>query len=228
MCRFVGGVVTSLDDDCRQLYEHKLSERIQECHSSAEKLKCLQNVISKFQSWNDSLCKETSANSDGIKRILSLITEYKKEFSRKVAAEINKYLKQGGLQIEVGNDLVVRILASDNETLDLSFKFNKNNTEVSERKMKMSTNNVLAMLFAPAMFIAGWMPWILPGIKMAVMFVTMMNNMAFSSALFALIRGYIFDTRPDDHIIYVNNGYKNSDHNHGNVPQKIYLHSNFR
>lgn len=95
----------------------------------------------------------------------------------------------------------------------ISFDFikNQNRSDVSERKlkMKMSTSNILAVLFVPAMWIAGMMPWIIPGIKMAAMMVMMMNNMAFSSALFSLIRGYLFDTQPEDHIVYLNYGYKN-------------------
>lgn len=99
-----------------------------------------------------------------------------------------------------------------NNTVNTTFSLlNNNNSEVSERQLKMKTSasNVVALLFIPAMWIAGMMPWVLPGIKMVVMFVTMMNNMAFSSALFSLIRGYLFDTRPEDHVIYLNYGYKN-------------------
>lgn len=102
---------------------------------------------------------------------------------------------------------------NDNNTLSITFDFSKGNngSEVSERKlkMKMSKSNVLALLLIPAMWIAGMMPWILPGIKMAASIVMMMNNMAFSSALFSLIRGYLFDTRKEDHIVYLNYGYKN-------------------
>lgn len=114
------------------------------------------------------------------------------------------------------NDLLNRqlMIRDDNNTLSFTFDFSKDNNSsaVSERKlkMKMSTNNVLALLFIPAMWIAGIMPWVLPGIKMAAMMVTMMNNMAFSSALFSLIRGYLFDTQKEDHIVYLNYGYKNN------------------
>lgn len=124
----------------------------------------------------------------------------------------------GVLNFSLDSGLTVRAVPRDDSSVDLVFSFAKSNSEVSGRKMKMkmSTSNVVAMLFIPAMWIAGMMPWILPGIKMVVMMVTMMNNMAFSSALFSLIRGYLFDTRPEDHIVYLNYGYKNGHNHHHN------------
>lgn len=42
------------------------------------------------------------------------------------------------------------------------------------------------------------------------MVVTMMTNFAFTTALFTLIRGYIFDPKPkEETVIYPNYGYKN-------------------
>lgn len=220
MCRSFASDVYSSGVVCRDFYESKLKSDIQNCLKDTNKLSCLQGVLKQHTPENVVLCNNEVSDGSDLNNILSLIQKYKKTVVHKVFGKLNKVLKDG-FQVDVGSDLVVSVVPGDNETIDFIFKFNSNQTEVTERKMmKMNKSNILAMLFTPAMFIAGMMPWILPGIKMAVMMVTMMNNMAFSSALFALIRGYIFDTRPDDHIIYVNNGYKNQ-HNH---PQKIYIH----
>lgn len=120
--------------------------------------------------------------------------------------------EQGINTTDTDSTLVIRTVSGGNNSVDVIFSVASGGGEVSERKMKMSTSNILALLFIPAMWIAGMMPWILPGVKMAVMMVTMMNNMAFSTALFSLIRGYLFDTRPDDHVVYLNYGYKNGQH----------------
>lgn len=128
---------------------------------------------------------------------------------------IDRFLKKGAVDISLDPEFVVKAASAGNNTVDLTFSFGKDNSEVlAARKMKMSKSNVLALFLIPAMWIAGMMPWILPGIKMVVMMVTMMNNMAFSTALFSLIRGYLFDVRPDDHIIYLNYGYKNGAQGH--------------
>lgn len=98
----------------------------------------------------------------------------------------------------------------DNNTVDISLNFS--NKSMMERKMKMSMKNILPYLIVPGLLMAGILPWILPGVKILVMFVSMINQMAFTSALFALIRGYIFDTEQEEHIVYINNGYKKKHH----------------
>lgn len=75
------------------------------------------------------------------------------------------------------------------------------------RKMKMSMNTLQYLLVA-GFLMAGILPWIMPGLQMAVSVLSMINNMAFTSALVALIRSYVFDKEPDEHVVYINHGYK--------------------
>lgn len=220
MCRCFASDAYRSGVVCRDFYENKLKSDIQNCLKDTDKLSCLQAVLKQNTPEKVILCENEVWDGSDLNNILFLVQKYKTKLVHQAFEKVNKFIKDG-FQVDIGSDLVINVVPGDNETIDFIFKLNNNQTEVKERKMmKMNKSNILAMLFTPAMFIAGMMPWILPGIKMAVMMVTMMNNMAFSSALFALIRGYIFDTRPDDHIIYVNNGYKNQ-HNH---PHKIYIH----
>lgn len=200
---------------CKDAMEKEWIKNVRHCLDHTDKIDCLKKLVEdqekvfmKRKLRKDVMCDGQVSSGMDIRKVLSHINKYKEDVSRRVAAEINQFLEQNEVSIGVGSKLTIKFLPSGNETVDMTVKFN-NDSAVSERKMKMNTSNILALLFAPAMFIAGIMPWVLPGVKMAVMFVTMINNMAFSSALFALIRGYIFDTRPDDHIIYINNGYKN-------------------
>lgn len=76
------------------------------------------------------------------------------------------------------------------------------------RKVKMSMN-MLQYLIVPGFLMAGILPWIMPGLQMVVMALSMINNMAFTSALVAIVRSYVFDKEPEEHVIYVNHGYKN-------------------
>ncbi|XP_028141032.1 uncharacterized protein LOC114335075 [Diabrotica virgifera virgifera] len=96
-----------------------------------------------------------------------------------------------------------------NNTLNISFR---NDSSRIGRKMKQSTANLLQYALVPAFFMSGMMPWIMPKIQMMVMMLSMMNNMMFSSALFTMIRNYVFEKTPNEHVVYVNNGFKNRIH----------------
>lgn len=157
-------------------------------------------------------CLHVNVNQAGclIKESNSTVAKDSERTVRNLNFSTTDPVKRGDMP---NRQLMIKESFDGNNTLSFTFGFSKNNnSEVSERKlkMKMSKTNVLALLFIPAMWIAGMMPWILPGIKMAAMMVAMMNNMAFSSALFSLIRGYLFDTQKEDHIVYLNYGYKHN------------------
>lgn len=170
-----------------------------------------------------SVCSFVHGSSDVIECLSSSggvkVTKHEclKKQLRKIEMERKEENNSTYISKDTDGALIIRAASGGNNTVDVTFSVARDNSELSERKMKMkmSTSNILALLFIPAMWIAGMMPWILPGVKMAVMMVTMMNNMAFSTALFSLIRGYLFDTRPDDHVVYLNYGYKNGQQGHG-------------
>lgn len=82
-----------------------------------------------------------------------------------------------------------------------------NNPSSLGRKMKMSMNMIQYMI-VPGFLMAGILPWIMPGLQMVVSILSMVNNMAFTSALVALVRSYVFDKEPDEHVVYINHGYK--------------------
>ncbi|KAK9754474.1 hypothetical protein QE152_g1208 [Popillia japonica] len=78
--------------------------------------------------------------------------------------------------------------------------------------MKMNMNNLMQYLLVPAFALAGIMPWVLPSITTIVGVVGMINQFIFGSSLFMLVRTYIFDTTPQEHVLYLNTGYdKKSD-----------------
>lgn len=85
--------------------------------------------------------------------------------------------------------------------------YSNNNPSSLGRKMKMSMNMIQYMI-VPGFLMAGILPWIMPGLQMAVSMLSMVNNMAFTSGLVALVRSYVFDKEPDEHVVYVNHGYK--------------------
>ncbi|VEN36852.1 unnamed protein product [Callosobruchus maculatus] len=81
---------------------------------------------------------------------------------------------------------------------------------VSGRKIKMPRPNSQTMqyLLVPGFLMAGILPWVMPKLQMVAMMLSMVNNMAFTSALFTLIRNFIFERESAQHVLYINNGYK--------------------
>lgn len=114
------------------------------------------------------------------------------------------------------SDYIVNMTRIDDDNINIQVE----NRDVVERKMKMKMQNFLPFLIAPAFLLAGIMPWIIPKIKLAVFLVVLMNNIVFWQGLFALVRNYVFNTAKDEHVIYLNHGYKNNDI-HVHHPPKI-------
>ncbi|XP_044743672.1 uncharacterized protein LOC123305899 [Chrysoperla carnea] len=85
----------------------------------------------------------------------------------------------------------------------------------------MKMKNIMPILLIPSVISTTFLPLMLPGIKMMVMFVMMINQMAFSMALMSLIRGMIFGPRVEDEIVYVNKGYQNEKKHHHPPPSLI-------
>lgn len=103
-------------------------------------------------------------------------------------------------------------------TLSVSLKI-KNKSEEFRGIMEKTSqflpsmnSPMLSYMLMPALTLAGLVPWVLPGIRMAAGFVHMVNQMAFMAGLAALVRSYVFEARPDEHIVYVNQGYNSHGH----------------
>lgn len=84
------------------------------------------------------------------------------------------------------------------------------NLVVAEEKRAIASTfkRYMPYLIVPGLLMSGLLPWIMPAVKMMVMTVSMVNQMAFTSALMAIVRSYIFDTAKEEHVVYVNQGYK--------------------
>ncbi|XP_060525094.1 uncharacterized protein LOC132701305 [Cylas formicarius] len=102
----------------------------------------------------------------------------------------------------------LRITASKTEDF-LELRLGVRNATGVARGMKTSMQKLVPYVAVPALVMAGIMPWVMPGLQLATTAVTMINQMAFTSSLVMLIRSYIFDPKPDEHVVYINHGYKN-------------------
>lgn len=77
----------------------------------------------------------------------------------------------------------------------------------------------------PGLIMSAILPFILPALKMMVVGVGILNNMALSGAVFTLLRNNAFDDKYEKKIIYVNSGYKNE--KHSTIQYKNPAHDNY-
>lgn len=90
----------------------------------------------------------------------------------------------------------------------------------NERGLSSKTQNIMQYMLIPSFLMAGILPWIMPKLQMMVMAVSMLNNMVFGNALFNLVRSFIFEKHPDEHIIYLNHGYRDKSHSEEYLPHE--------
>lgn len=141
------------------------------------------NSAMKGASNNDDEIKNSTIKADNINKVIKNITD---KF-------LPKFLK----------------LDLDNECMKISLDIPKEEGRALARKMSTKMSNLMQYMLVPSFLMAGILPWVMPKLQMVVMMVSMVNSMIFSRALFSLIRSYVFEQQPDEHVIYINHGYRN-------------------
>lgn len=142
-------------------------------------------------------------NKENIRNSFNTVNEYSDDVTSEEIQALVKNISETLLPN------FIKITLSDGY-LQLSVNLPKENVESIGRKLSSKMDNMMQYMIAPGFLMAGILPWVMPKLQMAVMMVSMVNNMIFSSALFSLVRSYIFEQQPDEHIIYVNHGYRNN------------------
>lgn len=104
----------------------------------------------------------------------------------------------------INNNIIINNYLKDTDNANQS----NSTTNVIARKIRKKMTDFLPILITPAFVLAGIMPWIMPKLKLAVFTIGLINNFVFFQALFSLVRNYVFNTAKNEHIIYLNNGYK--------------------
>lgn len=82
------------------------------------------------------------------------------------------------------------------------------------KKAKKTFYKVLPLLVLPGLIMSAILPFVLPALKLMVVGVGMLNNMALTGAVFTLLRNNAFNDKYEHKVIYVNEGYKNEKHAH--------------
>lgn len=77
------------------------------------------------------------------------------------------------------------------------------------KKLRKQFYRIVPLLLVPGLIMSAILPFVLPALKMSVMAVGMLNNMALSSAVFTLLRNNAFDDRYEKKVVYVNEGWRN-------------------
>lgn len=82
------------------------------------------------------------------------------------------------------------------------------------KKAKETFYKILPLLIVPGLIMSAILPFVLPALKMLTLLAGMINNMAFTGAVFTLLRNNAFNDKYEHKVIYVNEGYDNEKHTH--------------
>lgn len=74
---------------------------------------------------------------------------------------------------------------------------------------KKAFYRIVPMLLIPPLIMSAVLPFVLPAMKMMVLGVGMLNQMALVGAVFTLMRNNAFKDSYEKKVIYINSGYKN-------------------
>ncbi|KAF2879889.1 hypothetical protein ILUMI_26284 [Ignelater luminosus] len=198
--------------------------KVIKCFENQHVLKCFESLLeekSQREIELDKIKEETevsvarkqssSAETLTVNKVITLMDSWRKSLAIHLQQEVSDFLKQENVTNIYG--LAMKYFGTKNNTSDAQEETD-NNKDVIARKMKskMSMKNMIPFMLVPGLLLAGIMPWVIPKLKMLVMAVGMLNQMAFTGALFSLVRGYVFDSAPNEHIFYINHGYLNEKH----------------
>ncbi|KAJ0175635.1 hypothetical protein K1T71_008794 [Dendrolimus kikuchii] len=143
--------------------------------------------------------------------------------------DTEKLLEQRPMSLTMIPGYTFQLTSNGNGKLNVDV-FRKNETEESQgrgsmKKMKKSFYKILPFLMVPGLIMSAILPFVLPALKMMVVGVGILNNMALSGAVFTLLRNNAFSDRYDKKVIYVNAGYKNE--KHSTIQYKNPTHDNY-
>lgn len=192
--------------------------KVIKCFENQHVLKCFKTLLeeksrTKREEADEAREQSSSAEILTINKITTLMDTWRKSLTVHLQQEVAGFLRQENVTSIYS--LAMKYFGTKNNTSDVQPETDNNN-EVIARKMKskMNMKNMIPFMLVPGLLLAGIMPWVIPQLKMMVMAVGILNQVAFTSALFSLVRGYVFDTVPNEHIFYVNHGYSNEKDHH--------------
>ncbi|XP_063631325.1 uncharacterized protein LOC134802587 [Cydia splendana] len=131
-----------------------------------------------------------------------------------------KLLQFRSLKLNVGSGYSLQLNSRENGALNVDvYSVSDNDVESAHSSMKKLRSrfySIVPLLLIPGLIMSAILPFVLPALKMMVMGVVMLNNMALSSAVFTLLRNNAFNDNYYHHkkIIYTNDGYKDKHYEH--------------
>ncbi|CAH2076281.1 unnamed protein product, partial [Iphiclides podalirius] len=128
-------------------------------------------------------------------------------------------LKYRRLALNVNPEYTLQLGSNGNGTLnvDVIQRSNADTGRGHMKKLKKKFYNIIPLLLVPGLIMSAILPFVLPALKLMVIKVGILNNMALSGAVFTLLRNNAFNDVNQHKIIYVNDGYHNEKH-HPPVP----------
>ncbi|XP_075974100.1 uncharacterized protein LOC142975248 [Anticarsia gemmatalis] len=96
----------------------------------------------------------------------------------------------------------------------------------SMKKLQKEFYKLAPIFLAPGLFISAIVPFVLPSLKMMILMVGFMNQMALAGAVFTILRNNAFNDKYEHKVVYVNNGYENEKFKFAASNNEEHFHTN--
>ncbi|XP_026752206.2 uncharacterized protein LOC113512505 [Galleria mellonella] len=105
-----------------------------------------------------------------------------------------------------------------------------NEIETARGSMKKKFYNIVPYLLLPGLIMSAILPFVLPAMKLMTIGAVMLNNMAFTGAVFTLLRNNAFNDKYEYKVKYINAGYTNEHltYEHDDAHSDHYNHYDFK
>ncbi|KPI92677.1 hypothetical protein RR46_13898 [Papilio xuthus] len=199
------------------LSDHRLSKLLA-CSQALGPMKCL----TAFSAWRARRAVDLIANRQRTFEVNEDLVQfpwekYANQTEEQVYSDLcdgtESLLRYKQLALDVNDGYTLRLGSKGNGTLNVDVI--KSDTDTGRgymKKMKKKFLSIIPLLLVPGLIMSAILPFVLPALKMMVIAVGILNNMALSGAVFTLLRNNAFNEANQHRIIYVNEGYHNEKH----------------
>ncbi|KOB75263.1 Uncharacterized protein OBRU01_07945 [Operophtera brumata] len=132
------------------------------------------------------------------------------ELHSQLCDETERLLRRKSLSLTMIPGYRFELLSKGNGTLNVDvYKDADSGSGRGMKKLKKTFYKIIPLLVLPGLIMSAILPFVLPALKMMTLAAGMINNMAFTGAVFTLLRNNAFNDKYQHRVIYVNEGYKN-------------------
>ncbi|CAB3223656.1 unnamed protein product [Arctia plantaginis] len=136
--------------------------------------------------------------------------ETNKQIQEQLLDNTQRLLQYRSMSLDMISGYSAKLTSKKNRSLCIDFyRSTEDEGRSSMKKIQKEFYKIAPILLLPGLLISALLPFVLPSLKMMVLMVGFMNQMALVGAIFTILRNNAFNDKYDHKVIYVNSGYEN-------------------